>query len=140
MKMGSRTEHELILDDVITEFRKRGLKVIRLKKKVPDGILIIDDKIIALEISSSEIAGRISRKRKEFKNTDFDNIIIFGKKNSDYVPPEAYHIALKLRKKGMKYKDIKKIIDEEFPNVKVGIPTICNWCKGNSKPHMIDEN
>jgi len=137
--MGSRKEHEELLEEVLTEFRKRGLKVISLKRH-PDGLLVIDNKLIGIEVTSGKHDKPFQRK-KRYKNSELDEVIIIGKTAmkeyglDKYTPAEAYSLALKLRNQGLKYKDIKKIIEGKF-SINICVSTICHWCLGHSKPYL----
>ena len=138
-----REEHKRLLEEVLAEFRKRGLKVIRLKKKTPDAIVVVDDEVMGIEVTSGSHRKVFQRKAAyERLGFDFDSMLVIGKTAmkeygvDKYTPPKAYSMALELRKRGLKLKDIQKVLKKEF-DVNVSIPTISNWTTGKSRPYLV---
>ena len=134
--------HELLLQKILMEFRKKGFKVIRLRKKIPDAIIVKDGPIIGIEVTSGSHR-KIFHRKKTYVDLgfEFDEVILIGDTAmkeygiEQYTPPEAYFLASKLRKKGLKLKDIQKIIEKKF-KVSVSIPTLSNWTTGKTKPYL----
>jgi len=141
INMGSRKEHEEMLQEVLIEFKKKGFKVIPLTKKHPDGIMVINERLIGIEVTSGKHDKPFIRK-KEYENSLFDDIIIIGKTAmleyglKNYTSSEAYYRAIELRKSGLIYKDIQMILEKEF-NLKISQPTLSTWCTKRKKPYLV---
>lgn len=136
-------EHKRLLEEVLAEFKKRGLKVIRLEKKTPDAIVVMNNEVMGIEVTSGSHHKVFQRKTAYEKlGFDFDSILIIGNTAmkeygvDKYTPPKAYFVALELKKRGLKLKDIQKILKKEF-DVNVSIPTLSNWTTGKSKPYLV---
>lgn len=131
----SYEEHEQILLEVIEELRKKKLRVIRLKP-MPDGIVILNNQVVAIEITSGN-SPQLYRRKKRYENSDFDEVILIGKNFGNYTPPEAYLMALELRKKGFKYKHIKEVLEKEYPDFSISLAQLSRWCTGKAKPRLL---
>jgi Holliday junction resolvase len=136
--MNNHKEHDEILEDVLTEFRIRGFRVIHLNRKpIPDAIAIKNDKTIMIEVTASNLEQKKFQKKAKYIKFGFetDDLVIIAKNlpSVSKVPPEAYYYALELRKKCWKYKDIQKELEEKF-KIKICLAVLCKWFKGNSKP------
>jgi len=139
----SHKEHEQLLANVITEFRERGWEVIRLsgtkKRKTPDAIAINGKNIktVGIEVTRSKDSAGFYTRKLQYKKYGFetdDIIIIANGFNVDRrTSPEAYYLALELRKKLTTYKKIKEILKQKF-DVDVSQCTIASWWNRGVKP------
>ena len=137
--MPRNEKHEKLLQDVIDEFRSRGLKVLKITKPIPDAIVINGSNIetVAIEVTASKQRRKPYNKKLKYKRFGFDtdDLLIISKyiPNKHHVPPEAYYFALELRKKGSTYKEIQKTLKNTF-NVKISTGSLCRWWKRGIKP------
>jgi Holliday junction resolvase len=136
--MSNYKKHNEILEDIITEFRSKGFRVIHLNKKpIPDAIAIKDDKTVGIEVTASNLDTKIYSKKLKYTKFGFetDDLTIIAKSLSSVskIPPEAYYYALELRKKDYGLDNIQKELESRF-KVKISKPAISRWCKGDVKP------
>jgi len=131
-------KHNDLLDEIVSEFRSKGYRVIVLgRKPILDAIAIKDDSIVGIECTSSILDSKLYTKKLKYQKYGFetdDLIIIANNIPSIFkVPAEAYYYAIELRKKGYKYKDVSKQLLEKF-QTSVSASMICHWSRGYSKP------
>lgn len=130
-----KVSHEKLLQAGIKEMKKQGFRVIRLdRRKVPDAIAIKDSEVVAIEASTNPTNIWLTKRAFDKKGSQYDAEIIVTKKYSDhYHTKEEYEYALKLRKSGNSYREIKRLFESLF-GVPVSVSTLHDWCEGKSKP------
>ena len=125
------SSHEDMLELALAEIRKTGLRTIRLDNRdLPDAFVIVDEKIIAIEIETDGSP-------KYSRESEFDEVITVGpvKDYKDH-RHNIYLMVLRLRKEGLSYRNIKKYV-QDVSGVVLGISTIHDWCRGKSRPRSI---
>ena len=135
-------EHEELVSVVADNLRSEGYKVLLIKKPIPDIIAISGDnvKTVACEISSSNQPSRPYKKKLKYMKYGFDtdDLLIITNRIlvENETPPEAYYLAIKLIKKGVKYKVIVDMLKDKF-DVDVAQSTLSVWKKGKTKPYSV---
>jgi len=127
-------KHEKILQVAIEKLRESGYRVIRLdKRRTPDAIAVDfdDKKVVAIEASTNAVNYHFVRKRI---GGQFDEDIIITDQYSDrYYSREAYFLALRLRKEGKIYAEIRDVIEEKFGK-RPSNSTLHDWTTGEKAP------
>jgi len=128
--MMTSEKHEKLLIEAIEVLRDKGIRVIRLDKRtIPDAFIIMNNKVIAIEIETDGSP-------KYSRNSEFDEIIsITPRRENEGVRSQAYLTAIRLRKEGKTYHQIKKYLSDI--GVHVGISTLHDWIRGKSIPSEI---
>jgi hypothetical protein len=133
-------EHERLLDDVLDSFRLRGFRVFKMKKH-PDGLVMTDNELYAVEVTTGKTSNGY-KKRYKYSNEDYDGIITIAntmmkdKGLDKLVTPEIYQVAIEMRLKGVKYREIAKSINDKYGTA-VSPSTICTWVKYDTKPTLV---
>lgn len=129
--MPSGTElHEEMLINTIDCLTGSGLRVIRLDcRSIPDAFVIMDNKVVAIEIETDGSP-------KYSRTSEFDEIItITPQIDSEGIRAKAYLTAIRLRKEGKTYRQIKDYLRDLGTHV--GISTLHDWFRGKALPSEI---
>ena len=124
--MPSKT-HEDILVEALDILSKKGIRVIRLDtRELPDAFAVVDNKVLAIEVQTDGSP-------KYSKESQFDEIISLTPQIKTYdARIKAYLLAIRLRKEGKSYRQIKKYLHD--CGVHVGLSTLHGWFRGLSLP------
>jgi len=128
-------KHEELLIAAIRKLEDEGFRIIRLDRRiVPDAIAIKDNEVIAIEAETG-MSG-IYLTRKKMMNSQYDSTIIVTRPYSQcYHRPEVYYRVFELFKKGgHSYREIRRIVMDEFDLESLSVSTIHDWRKGKKKP------
>jgi len=122
--------HEELLINTIDCLTENGLRVIRLDcRSIPDAFVIMDNKVLAIEIETDGSP-------KYSRTSEFDEIItITPQVDNEGVRTKAYLMAIRLRKEGKTYHQIKDYLHDV--GVHVGVSTLHDWFRGKSLPSEI---
>lgn len=128
-------KHEEILLTLIEEIQKKGLRVIRLDKRiVPDAIAIDfrNKKVIGLEASTNSTSVCITKTKypANFED-DFDEVLLaYPTKKGKYLsyPSTLKLKAIKMREKGLSIKRIQTELQVK------SYASVWNWCHGKQLP------
>lgn len=119
----------------IKTLTKEGYRVIRLdRRKVPDAIAVKDSDVIAVEADTSPTSIWLTRKAFDKGVSQYDAEIIVTKPYSEHFHARAeYMLALELRKQGMSFRAMKRLLEEKFPR-RFSTSILHDWCSGRKKP------
>ena len=135
VKEMSSVTHEEILQTAINTIKKQGFRVIRLdRRKVPDAIAIKNDEVVAIEANTNPTNVWLTRRAYEIGTSQYDAELIATKPYSKhYHAHEEYLLALELRKQGMSYPNMSRVLQEKYGRG-FCLSLLHDWCNGNARP------
>ena len=127
--------HEEILRAAINALQGQGFRVIRLdRRKVPDAIAIKSDEVLAVEASTNPTNIWLTRRAFEKGTSQYDAELIATKPYSKHFHTrEEYLLALELRKQGMSYIAMSRVLQEKFGRG-FCLSLLHSWCSGAKRP------
>lgn len=115
--------------------KKEGFRIIRLDRRmVPDAIAIKKDSVVAVEVDTNPTNIWLTRRKFKGGSQYDEEIIVTRPYNDHYHTPETYYEALRLRKSGNSYREIRDNLVKKFNLEHLAVSTIVDWVKGRKRP------